>query len=178
MNIVFKALLDITNFIATILSWKNNSAFYTVKLVLDFGILSCYARVVVATRDTSRPRYFGNPGMHQSDVLWTLHGGCFQFVTKAYIVLRLFTIRQHRDIFFRQYLHLKKGKHMAMKQLIVKFLICKWSWDKFHISEHSCIILSIIFNVCVQCTVTWRDMMKTQDVIRNIEWVFTELVRI
>ena len=61
--------------------------------------------------------------MHHSDVLWTLHGDFFQFVTKAYIVLRLFTIRQHRDITFRQYLHLEKGKHVTMKQLNVKFLI-------------------------------------------------------
>ena len=66
---------------------------------------------------------FRDPGMHHSNVLWTRHGGCFQFVTKAYIVLRLFTIRQHRDIIFRQYLHLKKGKHVTMKQLTFKFLI-------------------------------------------------------
>ena len=153
---------------------KNNSAFYTVELVLDFGILSCYARVVVGDSGDLAASLF-RKSRHASVrrtmvALWRLFLICFQ--------IRSFTIRQHRDTIFRQYLHLKKGKHMTMKQLTVKFLICKWSWDKFHISAHSCIILSIIFNVCVQCIVTWRDMMKTQDVISNNEWVFIGLVRI
>ena len=37
---------------------KENLAFYRVELVLDFGILSCYAR---GHRENSQPRFFGIP---------------------------------------------------------------------------------------------------------------------
>ena len=73
-----------------------------MELVLDFGILPCYARVVV-----------GDSGHLAASLFRESQYASFRRTVDAY--LQLFTIRQHRDIIFRQYLHLKKGKHVTMK---------------------------------------------------------------